>query len=88
MTKQMTKQTTIKDTLIFSLEMNDEMGNQFACVSGNVPHLLEYQKDKILMVVGKALMLYDSWDCIREIKIDLQDNFFTMVRKGSVRPYG
>ena len=52
MTKQMTKQTTIKDTLIFSLEMNDEMGNQFACVSGNVPHLLEYQKDKILMVVG------------------------------------
>ena len=47
------------------------------------------------MVVGQTLQLYESWQCkkIINMKVDPQDNFFkdnffTMIRKGSVRPYG
>ena len=70
------------------LDMNDEMEDQFVLVEGNVPQLLEYQQDKILLVVGQALKLYEKWQHIKTIEINLPDNFFTMVRKGSVRPYG
>ena len=33
----------------------DEKDNQHVLVNGNVPQILEYQKDKILLVVGQTL---------------------------------
>ena len=90
MTPQITQQT--KRKMISkndkSPDMLDEIGNEHVLVRGNVPQLLEYQKDKILMVVGHTLQLYESWQWVKTIKLDIQDNFFTMIRKASIRPYG
>ena len=36
-------------------KIHDLMDNQHVLVEGNVPQLLEYQKDKILLVVGQTL---------------------------------
>ena len=38
-----------------SPDVLDEIGNEHVLVRGNVPQLLEYQKDKILLVVGQTL---------------------------------
>ena len=40
------------------------------------------------MVVGNTIQIYESWRMIKKVEISLKDNLFTMVRTGSIRPYG
>ena len=51
-TPQWKKNMTMKGD--YSPDMQDEMEDHHVWVEENVPQLLEYQKDKIFMVVGQT----------------------------------
>ena len=46
-------------------------------VEKNVPEFLEYEKDKILMIVGRSVQIAEQWEIIKTIDIELKDNVFT-----------
>ena len=57
---------------------------------GNVPHVEEYKKDRLIMVAAQSLLLFENWHCLREYKDHDPTNFYTVsVNNGlSVVPLG
>ena len=58
--------------------------------AGNVPQIHEYAEGKIILVTAKSMRLYENWKMTKVIKqIDqVNDNYFTMISRASLRPMG
>ena len=58
-------------------DYEEDNDKHFIIVDKNVPEFLEYEQDKILMIVGRSIQLYEQWKHIKTIEIELKDNVFT-----------
>ena len=76
---------------LLNINSEDEPDAHSILINGNVPCLLEYEKDKIVLVGDSTVWIVESWETTKSVEISLSgndENYFTMANKNNTLPMG